>query len=212
MSLQDYRSFERVPAKHEIVFIGRSNVGKSTLMRDLIGAKVKIGRRPGVTQKPNYYRFDDLLITDMPGYGYMQGVDRAKRERIKDLIVRYFEDNAGRILCAVQVVDAKAFAEVADRWDARGEVPVDVELHDFLRELGIDVAVAANKMDKVPYAERDGVLDGICVRLHMLPPWRNWLDYVAPISAKMNELGPLRTILKDRLRKAGLERYVNVIK
>jgi len=212
MSLQDYRSFEQVPAKHEIAFIGRSNVGKSTLMRDLIGARVRIGRRPGVTQKPNYYKFDDLLITDMPGYGYMEGVDQAKRERIKDLIVKYFEDHASRIVCAVQVVDAKAFAEVVDRWYARGEVPVDVELHDFLRELGIDVVVAANKMDKIPYAQRDSVLDGICVRLHMLPPWRNWLDYIAPISAKMNELGPLRTILKDRLRKAGLERYVNVIK
>ena len=213
MSLQDYKSFEQVPAKHEIVFIGRSNVGKSTLMRDLIGAKVKIGRRPGVTQKPNYYPFDqDLLITDMPGYGYMHGVDRAKQERVKDLIVKYFEDNAGRILCAVQVVDAKSFVEIVDRWDGRGEIPIDVELNDFLHELKIDVVVAANKMDKIPYAARDGVLDGICVRLHMLPPWRNWLGGIAPISAKMNELGPLRTILKDRLRAAGLERYVNVIK
>ena len=212
MSLQDYRSFEQVPAQHEIVFIGRSNVGKSTLMRDLIGAKVKIGRRPGVTQKPNYYRFDDLLITDMPGYGYMKGVDRAKQERIKDLIVKYFEDNAGRILCAVQVVDAKSFVEIVDRWDGRGEVPIDVELHDFLRDLKINVVVAANKMDKIPFAERDAALDGISVRLHMLPPWRNWLGQIAPISAKMNELGPLRTILKDKLRTAGLERYVNVIK
>ena len=56
------------------------------------------------------------------------------------------------------------------------------------------------------------MLNGICVRLHMLPPWHHWLDHVAPISAKMNELGPLRTILKDRLRAAGLEKYVNVIK
>jgi hypothetical protein len=45
----------------------------------------------------------------------------------------------------------------------------------------------------------------------MLPPWRNWLRHIAPISAKMKELGQLRTILRDRLRAAGLERYVNVI-
>jgi GTP-binding protein EngB required for normal cell division len=211
MSLQDYRSFEQVPAKHEIVFIGRSNVGKSTLMRDLIGAKVKIGRRPGVTQKPNYYEYDDMLITDMPGYGYMHGVDRAKQERIKDLIVKYFEDNASRIVCAVQVIDAKSFIDIVDRWDGRGEIPIDIELNDFLHELGLDVVVAANKMDKIPYSERDAVLDGICVRLHMLPPWRNWLRHIAPISAKMKELGQLRTILRDRLRAAGLERYVNVI-
>jgi GTP-binding protein EngB required for normal cell division len=67
-------------------------------------------------------------------------------------------------------------------------------------------------MDKIPYSERDAILDGICVRLHMLPPWRNWLGHIAPISAKMGELGQLRTILKDRLRSTGLERFVNVIK
>lgn len=212
MSLRDYKSFEQVPAKHEIVFIGRSNVGKSTIMRELIGAKVKVGRKPGVTQKPNYYQFDDLLITDMPGYGYMHGVDRSKQERIKDLIVKYFEDNASRILCAVQVVDSKAFVDIVDRWDGRGEIPTDIELNDFLHELGIDVVVAANKIDKIPYAMRDGVLDGICVRLHMLPPWHQWLSQIAPISAKSGELGPLRTILKERLRTAGLERYVNAIK
>ncbi len=184
MSLQDYRSFEQVPAKHEMVFIGRSNVGKSTLMRDLVGAKVKIGRKPGVTQKPNYYEYDDMLITDMPGYGYMHGVEKAKQERIKDLIVKYFEDNASRIVCAVQVIDAKSFIDIVDRWDGRGEIPIDIELNDFLHELGIDVVVAANKMDKIPYSERDAILDGICVRLHMLPPWR---ELARPYSADLGK-------------------------
>lgn len=212
MSLKEYRSFEQLPAKHEIVFIGRSNVGKSTLMRELIGANVRIGRRPGVTLRPNFYDSGDLLIADMPGYGYMKGVDRAKQERIKDLIVKYFEDNASRILCAVQVIDAKTFTEIVDRWDGRGEIPIDIELNDFLHDLKIDVVIAANKIDKVPYAKRDDALNGICVRLHMLPPWHQWLNNIAPIAAKHSEVGPLRTILKDRLRAAGLERYVNVIK
>jgi len=212
MSLQDYRSFEEVPAEHEIAFIGRSNVGKSTIMRELIGTKVRVGRRPGVTQKPNFYKLDSLLVTDMPGYGYMRGVDRAKQERIKDLIVRYFEGHAARMLCVVQVVDAKAFAEVVDRWDGRGEVPVDVELNDFLHDLEVNVVVAVNKIDKVPYAMRDDVLDGICDRLHMLPPWQQWMDSIAPIAAKSGDVEPLRHILRERLRAAGLERYVNVFK
>ena len=211
MSLQDYKSFESVKAKHEIVFIGRSNVGKSTIMRDLIGAKVRIGRRPGVTQKPNYYQFGDLLITDMPGYGYMQNVERAKQERIKDLIVKYFEDNASRILCAVQVVDAKAFSEIVDRWDGRGEIPVDVELNDFLYDLDLDLILAVNKMDKIHPEAWDEILDGICERLHMLPPWRQWTDRLAPIAAKKGETEVLSRLLRDRIRKAGLEKYVNVI-
>ena len=210
MSLQDYRSFEPIKAKYEIVFIGRSNVGKSTIMRELIGAKVKVGRRPGVTQKPNYYLFNDLLVTDMPGYGFMRGVEQAKQERIKDLIVRYFEDNAGRILCAVQVVDAKAFSEIVDRWDSRREIPIDVELNDFLYDLDLDVIVAVNKMDKIHPEAWDEFLDGICERLHMLPPWSQWTDKVAPIVAKKGDIDTLNRILKERLRRAGLEKYVNV--
>ncbi|CAJ36688.1 GTP-binding protein EngB [Methanocella arvoryzae] len=211
MSLQDYKSFEPVKAKYEIVFIGRSNVGKSTIMRELIGAKVKVGRRPGVTQKPNYYQFGDLLITDMPGYGYMKGVDRAKQERVKDLIVKYFEDNASRIICAVQVVDAKAFAEIVDRWDGRGEIPIDIELNDFLYDLDLDVIVAVNKMDKIHPSAWDEFLDGICDRLHMLPPWNQWIDKVAPIVAKKGDVNVLGKLLRERLRKAGLEKFVNAI-
>lgn len=212
MSLKDYKAFEHVEAKQEIVFIGRSNVGKSTIMRELIGANVKVGRRPGVTQKPNYYRFGDLLITDMPGYGYMQNVERAKQERIKDLIVKYFEDNAARIICAVQVVDAKAFSDIVDRWDGRGEVPTDIELNSFLYDLDIDVIVAVNKMDKIHPDAWDEFLDGICDRLNMLPPWQQWKNRMVPIIAKKGQLDELGKLLKERLRAAGLERCVNSIK
>jgi len=141
----------------------------------------------------------------------MQNVERAKQERIKDLIVKYFEDNASRILCAVQVVDAKAFSEIVDRWDGRGEIPVDVELNDFLYDLDLDLILAVNKMDKIHPEAWDEILDGICERLHMLPPWRQWTDRLAPIAAKKGETEVLSRLLRDRIRKAGLEKYVNVI-
>ena len=60
---------------------------------------------------------------------------------------------SSRIVCAVQVIDAKSFIDIVDRWDGRGEAPIDIELNDFLHELGLDVVVAANKMDKIPYSE-----------------------------------------------------------
>jgi len=168
----------------EVAFVGRSNVGKSTLMRELIGLKVRVGKRPGVTQRPNYYRFGDLLVTDMPGYGYMKGVDYRKQHKLRDLIVKYFEDNAPRIVCAVQVVDAKSFTEVVDRWDSRGEVPIDLELFAFLKDLNIPVIVAVNKMDNIYDKERDMVLDDIALRLGFSPPWSGWMDRLAPMSRR----------------------------
>ncbi len=200
MSLEEYVSFEHVDAKHEIVFIGRSNVGKSTLMRALIGMKVRVGKRPGVTLHPNFYRFGDLVVTDMPGYGYMKGVDYKKQHKLRDLIVKYFEDHAPRILCAVQVVDAKSFTEIVDRWDGRGEVPIEIELFRFLKDLDIPVIVAVNKMDNIYDREKDMVLDDIALRLGFSPPWTGWLDRIAPISAKKGDVELLKKLLKDKLR------------
>jgi GTP-binding protein EngB required for normal cell division len=200
MSLEEYTSFEKVEAKHEIVFIGRSNVGKSTLMRQLIGLRVRVGKRPGVTLRPNYYEFGDLLVTDMPGYGYMKGIDYKKQHKIRDLIVKYFEENAPRILCAVQIVDAKSFSEVVDRWDGRGEVPIDIELYKFLKDLNIPVVVAVNKMDNIYDREKDMVLDDIALRLGFSPPWSQWMDRIAPITAKKGDVEHLRRLLKDKLR------------
>jgi GTP-binding protein EngB required for normal cell division len=70
-----------------------------------------------------------------------------------------------------------------------------------LHELDIDVVVAANKMDKVKEAERDGTLDGIGERLGMLPPWRQWIDIIVPVSAKKGELGTLKEKMRERIER-----------
>ena len=185
------------PMTGEIVLIGRSNVGKSTLFRHLTGKKVRVGRRPGVTIGPARVRVGNVVYVDMPGYGYMRGADKKVQEGTKDFIVRRFEDGAEEILLVIQVIDAASFAEIADRWERRGEVPLEVELFEFLTELGLDVIVAANKMDKV--ADPDATLDEIGERLGMLPPWRQWRDRIAPISAKAGEIEPLKEIIRSKI-------------
>ena len=95
----------------EIIFAGRSNVGKSSLLKELFGAKVRVGKRPGVTLRPTHAQVSDLLITDMPGFGFMSGVTERKQDIVKDKTVHYIEDNAGRIKIAVLVIDGPAFPE-----------------------------------------------------------------------------------------------------
>lgn len=188
----------------EVVLIGRSNVGKSTLFWELTGKKVPIGKRPGITQYPFKARVGNVFYVDMPGYGFMFKTSKAEQEKTKDLIVHYFEEQASDILLAVQVIDASSFLDIADRWEGRDEVPLEIELWGFLDDLGLDQVLAANKMDRIAKKDRDLALDLICERLGMLPPWTQWQDRVAPISAKRGQIDPLRAIISRRIAGASL--------
>jgi small GTP-binding protein len=181
----------------EIIFVGRSNVGKSTLITALTGKKLPAGRRPGVTRKPAHVPYQNIQITDMPGYGFMSGASEESQEAIKDNIVHYIEKNAGNIMLAVMVVDSKSFAQIVDRWSGKNEIPVDVELFEFLHDVKIDVIVAANKIDKVK--DIDQTLNEIAERLGMMPPWKQWLDNMVPLSAKKGEVSGLKKLIQKRL-------------
>ena len=187
----------------EVVFAGRSNVGKSTLMRQLTGHQVATGRKPGVTREPNFYDWaaEDFLLTDLPGFGFMSGVPEERREQIKTDVVRYLEANADAILVAVLVVDGKAVVDVIDRYEGRDEVPYDLDMYAFLRDLGLPTVIAVNKMDKVD--DRDARLDDIADRFGLLPPWRQWQDIIAPISAKRGDIDALCSAVRTHLHDAG---------
>ena len=74
-------------------------------------------------------------------------------------------------------------------------------MFDFLREIGIDTIVAANKMDKVKENEYDLLLDEVSIRLGLEPPWQNWKHLIAPISAKKGDFKALKSLLRDRLHE-----------
>jgi small GTP-binding protein len=194
----------------EIVFAGRSNVGKSTLFYQLFGVKVRKGKRPGTTIKPNQITYKDLIVTDLPGFGYISGVDKEFNERVKDFIVRYIEENADRIILAIQVVDGKSFLEIAERWEKRGYIPVEVEMFEFLNEVCPKVFLAVNKMDKVD--NPDETLDAIAEKLGMLPPWTNWRHVIFPISAKRGKVENLREAIKKRLIEIKRSDLIPVLK
>jgi small GTP-binding protein len=194
--------FEDRPDRDEVVLVGRSNVGKSTLMRELTGHSVSTGRKPGVTRQPNHFDWvaEDFMFTDLPGFGFMSGVPEEHREQIKTDVVRYLEDNAADVLVGVLVVDGKSVVDIIDRHSGEGEVPHDVELFQFLRDLDVPTVVAVNKMDKVD--DRDERLDDLCDRLGLLPPWQQWRDTVAPISAKRGDVEALTDALGTHFHDA----------
>jgi small GTP-binding protein len=194
--------FEDRPDRDEVVLVGRSNVGKSTLMRELTGHAVSTGRKPGVTRQPNHFDWvsERFMFTDLPGFGFMSGVPEERREQIKTDVVRYLEANAEDVLVGVLVVDGKSVVDIIDRHSGAGEVPHDVELFHFLRDLDVPTVVAVNKMDKVD--DRDERLDNLCDRLGILPPWQQWRDTVAPISAKRGDVDALTDALATHFHAA----------
>ncbi len=185
----------------EILFAGRSNVGKSSVLKQITGKNVKVGKRPGVTLKPTHIRYSDLLLTDLPGFGFMSGVKDRKQDIVKDQIVRYIESNAERISLAVLVIDGATFLDIVQRWEERNEIPIDIEIFELFKELGIDTILAVNKTDKID-GELDKTLDGICDKLEMLPPWKQWIDCIAPTCAKKGDLKSLKSLIRQRLHNA----------
>jgi small GTP-binding protein len=186
----------------EVVLVGRSNVGKSTLMRELTGHRFETGGKPGVTREPNHYDWaaEDFVLTDLPGFGFMSGVPDERREAIKTDVVRYLEEYAEHILVGVLVVDGKSAVDIIDRHAERGDVPHDVEFFDLLYDLDIPPVVAVNKIDKVD--DRDDRLNALCERLGMYPPWQQWSETVAPISAKRGSIEPLNEAVRSHLHDA----------
>jgi small GTP-binding protein len=193
--------FENRPDREEVVLLGRSNVGKSTLMRELTGHDVTTGKRPGVTRQPNHFDWaaEGFMFTDLPGFGFMAGVEEERREQIKTDVVRYLEANADDVLAAVLVVDGKSAVDIIDRHSGPDEIPHVVELFSFLQELGVPTVVAVNKMDKVD--DEDERLNELCDRLGLVPPWQQWQETVAPISAKRGSIEALNEAVRHHLHE-----------
>jgi small GTP-binding protein len=196
--------FETRPDRDaEVALLGRSNVGKSTLMREITGHSFDTGGKPGVTREPNHYDWapEDFVVTDLPGFGFMAGVPEERREDIKTDIVRYLEQYAEQILAGVVVLDGKAAVDIIDRHSGPDEIPHTVELFSFLQEVGIPAVLAVNKMDKVDDA--DERLDEICDRFGLYPPWQQWeAETVAPIVAKQGRIEPLNQAVRHHLHEA----------
>jgi GTP-binding protein len=163
--------------KPEIAFLGRSNVGKSSLLNRLVGMKrlARVSKTPGRTREIGFYRVNErIYFVDLPGYGYAR-VPKTMRESWRDLVEAYF-DRPGRPDLAVHLVDARH--EPTD---------LDGELQEWLRTRRVRARVVMTKTDKLSGSQRARALEQTARRLALPPEERP-----IPVSAVTGEgLGAL---------------------
>jgi GTP-binding protein len=146
----------------EVALVGRSNVGKSTLVNALARQKVaRTSAAPGKTRLINVYRIEvegesPFYLLDLPGYGYARGGAKSAEE-FEAQTRSYFADRSGQEPLqsgAGKRRGPEAFA-VLQLVDGRHPgLPADLGAHDWLQTLGVPLGVVATKFDKLTRAER----------------------------------------------------------
>ena len=127
----------------EIVFSGRSNVGKSSLINKLVKRKAlaRVSSSPGKTGTINFYRLDEVRLVDLPGYGYAK-VSYAEKKRWAELVEGYFHQERDLRL-VIQLVDVR-------------HPPTKDDLHmiSYLCDMQIPFIIVLTKSDKLNKTER----------------------------------------------------------
>lgn len=132
--------------KAEIVFAGRSNVGKSSLLNRLFGRKnlARVSSVPGKTITINFYTVDGYRFVDLPGYGYAK-ISKAEKDRFAELMEGYFTSSRN-ISLVVLLIDMR-----------RPPTADDLNMISFLKANHIEfitVLTKADKLNKTAYKER----------------------------------------------------------
>jgi GTP-binding protein len=158
------------PTVPEIAFLGRSNVGKSSLLNALVGEKAaKVSSTPGRTRAINFFQLSDdkdrpkLVFSDLPGYGYAK-ISKSISAEWPKFIEPYLAERETLKLC-VCLVDSNIPPQQSDG-----------KLFEWLRHAGRDFLVVATKTDRLKGNQRTKNLAAIKLEFE--------LDEVLPVSAK----------------------------
>ena len=128
-----------LPNKPEYAFIGRSNVGKSSLLNALVNNKhlAKTSSKPGKTQLINHFLINKRwYIVDLPGYGYVK-ISKTKRAEFHDMISKYLLHRIN-LICLFVLIDSRHAPQA-----------IDQEFMQWLAEQQIPFAMIFTKIDKL---------------------------------------------------------------
>ena len=131
----------------QVVFAGKSNVGKSSVINKLLNRKnfARVSAQPGKPIHINYFVIDkQMYLVDLPGYGYAR-VSKAEQQRWGELMETYFAE--GLLTLGIQIVDIR-----------HKPTRDDVTMADWFRASGQPWVVIANKLDKIKKSQLEGNL------------------------------------------------------
>lgn len=188
-----------------LVFTGRPNAGKSSLIKELTGFNIAVGKHPGTTRKITKYPLNnDLVLVDLPGLGKILGVSKKVNEKVNKQIVEFLESNAKNIVLAIAVLDISTFLEVTWRLENKGIQSIDVEMVQFLAKIMDQFPiVVANKIDKATKKEIEDNLNELTYRISDGNAKRV-KDQVFPVSVKKGTgLGELKNSIHAKLVRKG---------
>lgn len=157
--------------KPEVVFAGRSNVGKSSLINSLFNQKTlaRVSATPGKTATINFFETENLIFADLPGYGYAK-VSRGEKRRWAQLMEGYFAQDRD-IALVLSLVDSRHPPTQDDQMMVR-----------FLVENELPFVVILTKIDKLSSRQRQERLEAIRGEL----PWGEQIIFL-PFSAQTGE-------------------------
>lgn len=131
--------------KFQVAFVGRSNVGKSSLINSLVHQKklARSSKAPGKTKHLDFFLINNkFYFVDLPGYGFAHASSE-ERERYRKMMMWYFEYSEVKRRMVVHIIDAVV-----------GVMDFDKQMIDYLSKLNIDFVIVANKIDKLTREER----------------------------------------------------------
>jgi len=128
----------------EIAFAGRSNVGKSSLLNRLVHRKkfARVSNTPGRTREVNFFKVNDsFLLVDLPGYDYAR-ISKERRAEWRPLIESYLK-STNQLRGVVQLLDSR-----------HDPTPDDLQMLDYLGDIGVPTIIVLTKIDKLTAKER----------------------------------------------------------